>query len=112
MKGKRLGVRGRILLLAILPATVVALGIIITAMQMLGTNIEKREFMGIKSTVVAIREAIECGNAGEYHQDEAGNLLKGEVNISEAISTVDAIKAESDCDITVFWGDTRVLTTI
>ena len=48
--------------------------------------------------------------SGDY-QYEDGMLLKGDINITDS-TMLYRIKEETDIDTTIFWEDTRILTTI
>lgn len=51
---------------------------------------------------------------GDYHLegDESLKLYKGDTDITNDYSVIDYIKAQTDLDITIFYQDTRILTTV
>lgn len=105
--------RTRLLIMALLP--VIALGAFsyIAVSIQLRNGIEKEAFEGMQTATWVVRELFDSTSEGEYRMDEEGQVWKGEgLNISGATDIVDTIKAETGCDVTVFYGDERVLTTI
>lgn len=103
----------RLLVMALLP--VICLGVIIYlgATSQIRQGIEKQAFEGMEATSLVIRELFDSRSDGEYHLDEEGHLWKGEkFNISESTDIVDSIKQQIGFDLTVFYGDERMLTTI
>lgn len=67
----------------------------------------------MKATALAVRDIFEIGNDGQYHVDDNGDLWKGNsLNISQATDITDHIKQNTDMEVTVFWGDTRILTSL
>ncbi|GFI04813.1 MAG: hypothetical protein HFI44_15935 [Lachnospiraceae bacterium] len=105
--------RTRLLIMALLP--VIALGIFayIAVSVQLRNGIEKEAFEGMQTATWVVRELFDSTSEGEYYMDTEGQVWKGEgLNISKATEIVDTIKAETGCDVTVFYGDERVLTTL
>lgn len=105
--------RSRLMVMALLP--VIALGLLtyLGASIQLKKGIENQAYEGMQATTLAVREVFNSTAEGEYHLDESGQLWKGEdTNISEAVSIVDSIKENTGFDVTIFYGDVRVLTTI
>lgn len=105
--------RARLLIMALMP--VIALGVLtyIAASALLRNGIEKESFEGLQATTRVVREMFDSTAEGEYHVDEEGQLWKGDdLNISAATDIADSIKEESGCDVTIFYGDERFLTTL
>lgn len=105
--------RTRLLIMALLPVTALGIFAYIAVSIQLRNGIEKEAFEGMQTAAWVVRELFDSTSEGEYNMDEKGQLWKGEgLNISAATDIVDTIKAETGCDVTVFYGDERVLTTI
>lgn len=105
--------RARLLIMALMP--VIALGILtyIATSSQLQNGIEEEAFEGMQATTRVVREIFDSASEGEYYMDEEGQLWKGEgLNISTATDMIDNIKEETGCDVTVFYGDERILTTL
>lgn len=105
--------KGKILALTLIP--VISLGILmfLVAADRIANGIYDEAYVGMEATTLAVREIFEEGNVGPYHMDESGVLWKGEtLNISQATNITDQIKESTGMEVTVFWGDTRILTSI
>lgn len=104
--------RAKILCMALIP--LLGLG---AAIAILG-NIRINEVMtdniknGLKAAAVSVRDALEYADSGDYTIDESGKLLKGSFHVTDSPEIADHLKEESDMDITVFFGDTRYMTSI
>lgn len=75
--------------------------------EVVTNNIEN----GLHGTAVAVRDAIDYADEGEYHVEE-GTLYKGEFDVTNETDIADHIRTSADTDITVFYGDTRYMTSI
>lgn len=105
--------RTKIMAIALLPILFLGIGIFILAADRTANGIYDMAYVGMEATAVAVRDIFEVGNPGKYQVDEKGDLWKGStLNITEAIGIVDDIKSNTGVDVTIFWGDTRILTSI
>lgn len=105
--------KAKILALSIVP--VISLGVVmfLVAADRIANGIYDEAYVGMHATTLAVRDIFETGNEGQYHLDERGELWKGDkLNISQSMEIVDHIKENTGMDVTIFWGDTRVLTSI
>lgn len=66
---------------------------------------------GLRAAAVSVCDTLDYAGEGEY-QLQDNELYKGDFNISAASEIADDIKASADTDITVFFGDTRYMTSI
>lgn len=69
------------------------------------------ELKYVASNTVTLLDAVYPGDY-ELRGNEALRLYKGETDITQEYSLIDRIHANTDLDITVFYQDTRILTTI
>lgn len=105
--------RTKIMMIALLPVFVLGIGIFILAADRTANGIYDEAYAGMQAASLAVRDIFEVGNDGSYYMDEKGDLWKGEsLNISQAVEIVDHIKNRTGMDVTIFWGDTRILTSI
>ena len=75
--------------------------------EVVTNNIEN----GLRGAAVAVRDAIDYADEGEYHVED-GTLYKGEFDVTNATDIADHIQTSADTDITVFYGNTRYMTSI
>ncbi len=66
---------------------------------------------GLRGSAVSVRDTLAHAGEGSYQVVE-GKLYKGEFNISDATEIADNIKKATDADITIFFGDTRYMTSV
>lgn len=66
---------------------------------------------GLRASAVSVRDTLDNVSDGTYSV-EGDQLYKGEYNVTEAFSIADNIKTAADMDITVFYGDTRYMTSV
>lgn len=105
--------RARLMVMVLLP--MIGMGVLsfLGASVQLKQAIEEQLYSGLQATALAVREIFDASGQGEYRLDEEGQMWKGEeMNISDATGMIDAIKEKIGYDITVFYGDTRIITTI
>lgn len=100
-------------MIALLPVFILGLGIFILAADRIANGIYDESYAGMQAAALAVRDIFEIGNQGSYYLDDNGDLWKGEtLNITQATEIADHIKDNTGMDVTVFWGDTRILTSI
>ncbi|MGN0408078.1 MAG: methyl-accepting chemotaxis protein [Bacteroides sp.] len=104
--------RTRIVTIAAIPVMVLGtFGLGLSSYQMTESAV-KRTYDGMQATTVAVSNLLEASAEGNY-QIKNGELYKGDkVKLSDKIEIIDDIKKRSGYDVTVFYGDTRYLTTI
>ena len=110
---RKMKLHGRLMMMVLVP--VIGLGLLtyFAASVKIEQAIEDQAFEGMQETTRTIREMMDTMSDGEYHMDESGQLWKGEeLNLSASTELVDSIKEKTEFDVTVFYGDERVLTTL
>lgn len=104
--------RGKITMLGVLP--IVALALIIS----LVSNIQLRSVMeDVVQEDLRAATKLEYGNisnweGNSFSLDSEGNMLNGTINLTENVEDIDTIREETGIDITVFYGDTRCVTSV
>lgn len=105
--------KGKILALSLIPVIVLGISMFLVAADRIANGIYDEAYVGMQATTLAVRDIFEEGNSGSYHMDENGTLWKGDsLNISQATNITDHIKENTGMEVTIFWGDTRILTSI
>ena len=93
MKKNQMGIKQKLILLVIVPALLVSATLMILAIYSLNTGMKARS----EDAMVYLAEGVRGGYdlmEGDYSLDESGNLLKGEENLSEQHSRIDAFIGE------------------
>lgn len=102
----------KILLISVIP--MLMLGIIIIMLSskriesVLTSNIEN----GLRGTAIAVRATFRKLNSEPYMLNENDELVKGDFNISQTVDLADDIKAGANIDVSIFFGDTRYMTSV
>lgn len=105
--------KGKILALSLIPVVTLGIFMFLVAADRIANGIYDEAYVGMQATTLAVRDIFEIGNSGPYHIDENGMMWKGDtLNISQATDITDHIKKNTGMEVTVFWGDTRILTSI
>ena len=105
--------KGKILALSLVPVIMLGIFMFLAAADRIANGIYDEAYVGMQATTLAVRDIFEIGNNGPYHMDEDGMMWKGDtLNISQATDITDHIKENTGMEVTVFWGDTRILTSI
>lgn len=104
-------------LLRITIIPIISLVLVITAfcMKSLDDSIGQEAQKGLKnlcSTILMIYDDVYPGDYSAVIEDGVISLFKGEHQISGDFSVIDKVKENTDADVTLFYYDTRVLTTI
>ena len=66
---------------------------------------------GLRSAAVSVSDTLNYVSDGDY-QLQGEQLFKGDFNVSEAVEIADNLKKSADTDITIFFGDTRYMTSV
>jgi len=105
--------RGKILAMAIIPIFVVGAVICVIVTNRVSSMVFNEVHSTLKSTCIAVANSYKALVDGNYRQDENGDVWKGEnFKVSGNTKIIDEIKAHTDLEVTMFYGDTRVLTTV
>lgn len=105
--------KGKILALSVIPVITLGIFMFLFAADRIANGIYDEAYVGMEATALAVRDIFEVGNSGPYRIDENGIMWKGDtLNISQATDITDHIKENTGMEVTVFWGDTRMLTSL
>ncbi len=78
----------------------------------LKTGMEEEVEEALRNLGVSIMETYETAYPGDYCVDEEGHVLKGSFTLHEDYSLIDHIKEETGVEVSLLYGNTRMLTTI
>ena len=116
MKQKKVKLTNRIatklLLMAIIPIIVMAIVLGVYSCSVLRKGVSEEAIEVLHSTATAVQASFAKLNNEKFSLDEAGNMMKGEYNISEHILDLDAFVEGTHTEISLFYGDVRKATTL
>lgn len=102
----------RLLCLSMIPTVILGALIAIYAAGSLVDGMQDEFLSGLRSTAVSIRSAYSALDEGEYVLNEAGDLVKGDLNITAEEELLDSFVIDTDAAVTFIYGDTRMATTL
>lgn len=113
MKRKKgLKLRGKLTCIILFPVLLLGVCVMQFSKATVTDVLEDKLNTSLRATAVSVSNTLMHTGAGDFQVNDAGELVKGEHNISAHMEMVDAIKEESDVEVSVFYGDTRYLTTL
>lgn len=110
-KKKGLGIRWMICAMAVIPSVVCITITLIMAVGSMVTGMKKQNLDALYTLANATRSSLGRMYNGEYHL-EGDVLYKGNTNLTEEQEMLDSLVEGGEKVLTVFYGDTRYLTTI
>lgn len=107
----KLTIRGKMLLCAFLPISVLGIIIVVMAATSLRYSIIDQVENSLRGTASATLAAYDQ-NSGSYTVADNGDIWKGGYNISCSDKLLDTIKEKSGMEVTFFYGTQRIMTSI
>ena len=112
-KNKGISLLTELLLIALVPMLVLAIVLSVYASHSIKTGMQEEFIEGLHTTAVAVHAGFDSINPGEdYVLNENGDLMKGDHDLTADETLLDSYFAGTDMEITLFYGDTRVATTL
>ena len=108
---KGLSIKFKLLMLAFVPSLIVSLVMLIFAQISLIDGLNEEAENGLALAAEATMAGYNNLD-GDYKVDSSGNLWKGNNNLSANMSHIDEYVKSSHADITIFWQDTRMVTSL
>lgn len=103
----------QLLLIALVPMLILALTLSIYASISIHNGMQEEFLEGLRTTAVAIHAGFDSINPGEdYTLNENGDLMKGDYDLTTDETLLDSYVAGTKMQVTLFYGDTRVATTL
>ncbi len=109
----RLGLIGKLVSMTIGCVLITAISLFCVSAAKINGTYKNLIFEELKATAEHLQSQMSNGYDGDWTMSEEGHLLKGKTDVMEAFQTeVDELKTKTDIDYSIFYGDTRVITTI
>lgn len=102
----------KILIIALTPLIILGIMVLWISNQRVNSVLTSAIENGLHGSAVGVRDAYDQINDEAYYLNENDELCKGDYNITQNTAIADDIKADTDMDITVFYGDTRYMTSV
>lgn len=104
--------RNKILLISLFPLLMVGVVVVIMVSQYMSSMLLEEIGTSLKANAYSLRDAIEMGTQGGYYVDDNGDMIKGYKKVAQTQTMMDEIKKETGIVLTVFYGDTRMVTSV
>lgn len=101
----------QLLLMSTIPLIIGIASLLVIAVNALTTGMREESLTGLADMANAVKEVYESMAPGDWHLLD-GYLYKGDMNVSEQQALLDDFVKSSSMDLTVFYGDTRYVTTL
>lgn len=110
-KRKGFGIKIILTFLGVVPALTIALVLIMYSRTSLADGLTTRSLDGLELLATSVRAGY-SNMTGEFHMGDEGDFYVGDFNISQGTDEIDAYVADSDADVTICLGKTRVATSL
>ena len=104
--------KAKLLLIVLVPLILMGIVTVIVGDVRINNVVTDNIENGLRAAAVSVRDTIQNVDDGAFTVDPSGALYKGTYNITEHVEIADNIQEATDMDITVFYGDTRYMTSI
>lgn len=109
-RGETRGILLQLLILSLVPLLAAVITVAVFASRSMVKGMGSEVMAGLSELTQSMSNAYDMFE-GEYHVED-GSLYKGEKNLTEDEALIDGFVAGSDTDVTIFFGDTRYVTTL
>ena len=106
----RRGIRHSLILMVTLPTVILSIFVLLFGAMMFYHFYCQSIRDELAATTNMMVECLDLTVRGDYKYED-GRLLKGDLNITDS-TMLYRVREKSHIDTTIFWGDTRVITTV
>ena len=110
-KRAKFGIMLKIVAIGFVPMLILAVSEAAFSAKTIRGGMRDEAIKRLEDITVGMQEALGVAGEGDYHA-EGDIMYKGEHNISEDLQAFQAFADFSEIDLTVCWGDTRMVTTL
>ncbi len=111
-KGLMISIKVKLLAIALVPTVLLSVILTLIASNSIEGGMHEEALQGLRAISYSLMEVYEDAAPGEYHQDESGNVYKGDLLVSGAYDIVDHLSEGTGYEFTIFYGDTRITTSL
>lgn len=104
--------KSKMLVLSIVPLWVLGVAIMLFSIVKIKSAVSEAVAGGLESTAISVRNTMDYSDPGTFSVDGNNSLWKGSFNVTENVQIADEIKEATGTEITVFFGDTRYMTSV
>ena len=108
----KMKLRGKLICIILFPVLLLGVCVMQLSKVTVSNVLTDKLNTSLSATAVSVSNTLSYVGDGDFYVNEAGDLLKGEFNLSKNADFADRIKEESGVEVSIFYGDKRYLTTI
>ena len=101
-----------ILIISITPLVLLGIAILWISNQRVNSVLTSAIENGLRASAISVLDSLEELNDESFYIGEDDELYKGDYNITQHTRLADELKASANTDITIFYGDTRYMTSV
>lgn len=102
----------RLLCMSLLPAALMGIVITVYASFSMVEGMQMEFLEALRDTTITVHAAYDALDDGDYYLNDAGQLMKGDLNVTENEALLDSFVEGTEVELTIFYGDTRMATTL
>lgn len=110
-KKRKKGLMWRLMLITVIPTLLAGVMAIIFGMVSLTDSLEEQIYAELKTVTYTVSGMLDEVDDGAY-KETSGVISKGKFQLTDNVDFLDKIKEANDLEVTILYGDTRILTTI
>ena len=104
--------KGKLLTIALVPILLLSSIVCIFAGLKVSSAMKEEIYSELQASVYSLRESISSPDGNNFYVDSNDILWNGNVDITDNTDTADQIKSKTGIVLTVFYGDTRYMTSV
>lgn len=114
MKEKKVrgSIRTQLLIMILVPLIIQSVVLTYLAATNIEMGMQEQALQGLKGAAISLEHLYEQVDSGDWSMDVSGKVTKGELQISSSYDLLDALKEDTGYDYTIFYGNTRVTTSL
>ncbi len=107
-----LSLSGKILGISIFPTLIMGIVLTVVGIRGIREGMQEEVFASLEAITTSVNAAYTAIDEGDYSLSGNGELMKGELNVTENERLIDSFTEGNDKEVTLFYGDVRYATTL
>ncbi|MCI8326214.1 MAG: methyl-accepting chemotaxis protein [Lachnospiraceae bacterium] len=109
---KKVSILFKLVIMVLAPCLLMGVVMTLYSRQNMKSGMKDESVKGLKAAAYSMQEAYWNIDSGNFTKDENGDVYKGETKLSGDYTIVDRVKKNTGVDITLFYNDTRIVTSL
>ena len=111
-KGVTVSIKTKLLIIALLPSIILGVGLSVLASRSIQGGMHEEALKGLRAVAFSLMDFYDVSVPGDFYMNESGEVYKGDTPVSGNYAIVDALHNSTNYEFTIFYGDTRVTTSL